>query len=202
MSIRVKSSAVVFSLASAFALTVFFATAGSTAGTRTSLHSTVSMVKEIDGYKNWTKVNDAPQLMPERVAAACQIWLSPTLVEVDGKGNPHRNKYFTVYVNDTGRDAMLKQTTPRFPVGTVIVKEKLASSDGRQPEILTVMIKRGKGFNPASGDWEYMAVNGTGTVIEGRGKLENCESCHVANKKTDYVFRTYLSDDARDSLKQ
>lgn len=26
------------------------------------------IIKEIEGYKNWTKVNSAPVLMPERVA--------------------------------------------------------------------------------------------------------------------------------------
>jgi Cytochrome P460 len=160
-----------------------------------------SLVKEIEGYRNWTKVNAVPQLMPGRVAAACAIWLSSTGVEVDGKSNPHRNKYFTVYVNDVGRKAMLDQKNPKFPEGSVIVKEKLSARDSQTPELLTVMIKQRKGFNPANGDWEYMVVDGTGTKIEGRGNLQNCQSCHIGNQKTDYIFRTYLPDVVESRLK-
>jgi hypothetical protein len=158
-------------------------------------------VNEIEGYKDWTKVNDVPQVMPERVATACAI-----LVQMDGGGiggqkNPHREKYYTVYVNQVGRAAMLEQKNPRFPEGSVIVKEKLASRFSESPELLTVMIKRRKGFNPRGGDWEYMVVDGTGTKIEGRGNLKNCQGCHLGNQKTDYIFRTYLSDEVANSLK-
>ena len=151
-----------------------------------------SQVREIEGYKNWTKVNSAPQLMPGRVAAACAIWLSKTGIEIDGQGNPHRDKYFTVYVNEVGRQAMLGQKNPKFPEGSIIVKEKLSAEDSQEPELLTVMIKQKKGFNPASGDWEYMVVDGKGTKVEGRGNLQNCQACHLENQKTDYIFRTYL----------
>ena len=158
-------------------------------------------VKEIAGYKNWTKVNAVPQLMPGRVAAACAMVMSPGGVVIDGPGNPHRHKYFTVYVNDVGRAAMLNEKNPKFPVGSVIVKEKLADKESPSPELLTVMIKREKGFNSASGDWEYMVLDGAGTKIEGRGQLQNCQACHLANEKSDYIFRTYLPDDLRNGLK-
>ncbi len=63
------------------------------------------------------------------------------------------------------------------------------------------MIKHERGFNPESGDWEYMVVNGDGTRAEARGKLENCQACHVPLKYTDYVSRHYLPQDARARLK-
>jgi hypothetical protein len=158
-------------------------------------------VKEIAGYRNWTKVNSVPQLMPERVAADCYLWTAPGGVVVNGETNPHREKYLTVYVNDVGRKAMLKEKNPKFPVGSVIVKEKLPARDSQSPELLTVMIKQTKGFNPMNGDWEYMVVDGTGTKMEGRGNLQNCQACHLANKKTDYIFRTYLSAESARLLK-
>lgn len=158
-------------------------------------------IKEVEGYKNWTKVNSEPQLMPGRVAADCAVWLASSGVEVNGASNPHRDKYFTVYVNEIGRKAMLNQKSPKFPEGSVIVKEKLSAVDSQTPELLTAMIKEKNGFNPASGDWEYIVLNGAGTKIEGRGNLQNCQSCHLANQKTDYIFRTYLSDDVRSKLK-
>jgi hypothetical protein len=156
---------------------------------------------EIAGYKKWTKVNAVPQLMPERVAAACYLWMAPGGVVVDGDTNPHRDTYFTVYVNDAGQKAMLKQKNPVFPKGSVIVKEKLPAKDSQSPQLLTVMIKQKKGFNPANGDWEYMVVDGTGTTLQGRGLLQNCQACHLANKKTDYIFRTYLAGEVARRLK-
>ncbi|HEX8143889.1 MAG TPA: cytochrome P460 family protein [Pyrinomonadaceae bacterium] len=163
--------------------------------------SATKQVKEIEGYRNWTKVNSVPQLMPGRVAAACAIWQSSSGVAVDGTSNPHRNKYFTVYVNAVGRKAMLNQKQPKFPEGSIIVKEKLSATDSRTPELLTVMIKQKEGFNPASGDWEYMVIDGTGTKVEGRGNLQNCQSCHIGNQRTDYIFRTYLSEGVESKLK-
>ena len=173
------------------------------AGTSAALKApaAVAMVSEIAGYKNWTKVNSTPQLMPERVATDCAIRLSPTGVDLDDRNNPHLNKYFTVYVNELGGKAMLTKRKPNFPEGSVIVKEKLSDRFSQTPELLTVMIKQRKGFNPASGDWEYMVVDGSGTKIEGRGDLQNCQSCHLANKKADYVFRSYLSYDQQSELK-
>jgi hypothetical protein len=155
-------------------------------------------VKEIAGYRNWTRVNAEPQLMPDQVSMLCA---APVPIKVDDSSNPHRHKYITVYVNETGRKAMLEQKNPVFPEGSVIVKEKLSEKSSQTPELLTVMIKHGKGFNPTSGDWEYMVVDGTGMNVSAQGKLENCQSCHSAKPDTDYVFRTYLPSTVRSKLK-
>lgn len=155
----------------------------------TALAHPVNQVREITGYRNWTRVNAEPQLMPDQTALLCA---APSPVRVNPATNPHSHKYLTVYVNNRGRRAMLEQKNPAFPEGSIIVKEKSTEETSTAPELLTVMIKRGKGFNSASGDWEYMVVDGTGTNITARGKLENCQSCHSARPATDYVFRTYL----------
>ncbi len=158
-------------------------------------------VKEIEGYKNWTKVNSTPQLMPDVVAMSCLLYRSPGGEIVDSRTNPHLEKYITVYVNDIGRKAMLEQKKPKFPQGSVIVKEKLPDEQSRIPELLTVMIKQQQGFNSESGDWEYMVVNGEGTEVEGRGNLANCQACHFNRKETDFIFRTYLSKTDHGKLK-
>jgi hypothetical protein len=159
------------------------------------------LVTEIQGYKNWTKVNELPELMPARVAALCGVPNSRVARLADRPGNPHRDKYFIVYVNDAGRAAMLEQKSPKFPEGSVIVKEKLPNAGSVTPELLTVMIKRKEGSNPAGGDWEYLVLDGSGARIEARGNLENCQSCHVANRKNDYIFRTYLPAAVQSGLK-
>jgi hypothetical protein len=155
-----------------------------------------SSVKEVAGYRGWSRVNTEPQLMPDRTAVLCAVPSLPAASK-----NPHTNKYVTVYVNDIGRKAMTEELNPYFPEGSVIVKEKLPDKSSQTPELLTVMIKRGKGFNPTSGDWEYMVVDGTGTTIQARGKLENCQSCHTGRSRTDYVFRTYLPNVVLNKLK-
>src|SRR5260221_7212299 len=143
------------------------------------------LVKEIAGHRDWSKVNPEPQLMPDRTAALCA---PVTALPIDESKNPHHNKYLTVYVNDLGRTAMFEQLDPKFPEGSVIVKEKLADKSSPTPELMTVMVKRGRGFNPDSGDWEYMIVDGTGTKVTAQGKLENCQSCHSARQSSGYVF--------------
>jgi Cytochrome P460 len=155
-----------------------------------------SPVKEIAGYRGWARVNTEPQLMPDRAAVLCAAPSSPSASK-----NPHTNKYVFVYVNDIGRKPMTEELNPYFPEGSVIVKEKLPDKSSQSPELLTVMIKRGKGFNPTSGDWEYMVVDGTGTTVQARGKLENCQSCHTGKPGTDYVFRTYLPSEVQNKLK-
>jgi hypothetical protein len=162
---------------------------------------TRNAVNEIEGYRNWLKVNPVPQLMKLQTQLLCARPLSPTGVDVNGRTNPHQEKYITVYVNDIGKNAMMEQARPNFPVGSVIVKEKLPDKSSQSPELLTVMIKREKGFNSSSGDWEYMVVDGKGESVTERGKLENCQSCHLTIPQSDYIFRSYLPYEVRNKLK-
>jgi len=151
---------------------------------------------EVARYKNWTKVNDEPQIMWAEVAAMCRM---PTEKELED--DIHNNKYINVYVNQAGAGEMMTKKKPLFPQGTVIVKEKLSTPDSKTPELLTVMIKRNKGFNSENGDWEYMTLNGEATKVTARGKLTSCQSCHAVDKPTDYVSRKYLPDEVWKKLK-
>ncbi|MCD9188681.1 MAG: cytochrome P460 family protein [Pyrinomonadaceae bacterium] len=159
----------------------------------------IEEIAEISGYKNWTKVNDKPALMISRVAIMCAT-PSREIIERE-ELNPHSDKYIEVYVNEAGKNEMLTKKNPKFPVGTVIVKEKLTAAESKTPELLTVMIKREKGFNKKVGDWEFMTVNGEATEISAKGKLETCQACHLDYKSTDYVTRTYLPYELRQKLK-
>jgi hypothetical protein len=157
--------------------------------------ATGNSVKEIAGYRDWFKVNRTPEVMQARTAQDCA---APTALNpAYGPTNPHHNKYITVYVNEVGRTAMMEQENPSFPEGSVIVKEKLPDKSSQTPELLTVMIKRAKGFNNENGDWEFMVTDGSGTKVEAQGKLEKCQACHQAKGQKDFVFRTYLPYDAK-----
>jgi hypothetical protein len=191
---RLKIAAAAVGLACVLGLLVNHLAAGAATPAPANENSLagVKMVDAIEGYKDWTKVNPAPLSMAARVAAACAVMIPPGDKGIDGPANPHRNAYYTVFVNEVGRAAMMEQKNPKFPEGSVIVKEKLRAEFSQTVELLTVMIKQRKGFNPEGGDWEYMVVDGSGTKIEGRGKLENCQACHLGNQESDYIFRTYL----------
>ena len=96
-----------------------------------------------------------------------------------------------VYLNDIAR-AVLTQSEPLvYPEGAVIVREKLESEAG-SPELLTAMIKRKKGFNPAANDWEFLVINGDATKIKRREKTGECQSCHRSVSAKDFVFDNYL----------
>ncbi len=179
----------------------YMAAGSVSSATRPTLSGAPDALKAIAGYRDWTKVNPNPYVMHPRAANDCAIWLSPNGSDVGGPENPHFRKYITVYVSASGRQAMMEQAKPKFPKGTVIVKEKLPEPLSQTPELLTVMIRREKGFNPESGDWEYAVFDGTGTKLEARGKLGNCQGCHLSKAKTDYIFRTYLPDNIRNKLK-
>jgi len=102
-------------------------------------------------------------------------------------------KFVTVYVNRLGKPAMTEQKSPVFPVGAVIVKEKLSSRDSKSPELMTVMVKREKGYNPDAGDWEYSVIDGAGKKVVEQGKIQQCISCHDESpaRQSDHVFRQY-----------
>ncbi len=145
-------------------------------------------------YRTWALVNPAPLRMADHVATLCAAPLQRP-------ANPHQNKFVSVYVNETGREAMMTQLAPRFPQGSLIVKEKLSSSTSQTPELLTAMLKREKGYNPESGDWEYLLLDGAASKINERGRMSSCSVCHVGYSRTDYVTRLYLPYEVRSKLK-
>jgi hypothetical protein len=151
-----------------------------------------STAVSITGYKKWVRINPKPHRVTSYLAFLCR-YSTPEKNKRE-QGNPHNDKWVTVYVNSVARRAMLEQQKPKFPRGSLIIKEKLTAADSKTPELLTVMHKREKGFNPKNGDWEYLVYDGAGTKVKAQGKLQNCQSCHASWKTTDYVSRVYLTE--------
>jgi hypothetical protein len=153
----------------------------------------------IVGYQQWTRVNPKPAVLPSQIAIQCA---RPTFQQQEiEENNPHRDKFVVVYVNDIGKDAMMKEKKPKFPEGSIIVKEKYPAVDHVAPELLTVMRKREAGYNQKNGDWEYMVFDGAATKVLVRGKLEPCQGCHLMHEQTDFVSRNYLPDEIWKKLK-
>lgn len=95
--------------------------------------------------------------------------------------------YGLVYGNELASSA--HGVMPRvFPVGSILVREKLSQPDSSEPELLAVMIKREKGFNPAGGDWLFLTVTGNGSKVKERTKKGTCLQCHQTARDRDFVF--------------
>ena len=146
-------------------------------------------------YRQWTLVNPTPQLMAPPSIVSCSIM--PGRYEP----SPHLNKYVSVFVNQVGREEMMTKQSPKFPIGSMIVKEKLGSADSTTAEMLTAMIKREPGYNPPGGDWEYLVLDGAATKIIEQGKLTRCSGCHRPFQGSDYITRTYLPQPVLSNLK-
>ena len=139
----------------------------------------------------WNRVNDEPYYLTSNLNIQCA---APTAADYkrQRENNPHKSAFITVYVNSAGKDAMLTQKSPRFPEGSVIVKQKLDAKE-RKPILYTIMRKREAGYNPQLGDWEFSVVGANGTEVLAKGKLENCQSCHLGEGTSDFVFRDYVT---------
>jgi len=141
----------------------------------------------LKGYKKWTRVNSMPFRMSPAVAALCAA-------PIAGRASSHTtpDSYVDVYVNPAGREAMFTPAPLHFPEGTIIVKEKRKGGGETDPELLTVMLKRSRGYNADTGDWDFAVLDGKATSVQAEGKLENCMQCHKTAAASDYVFRPYL----------
>ncbi|MBS1793105.1 MAG: cytochrome P460 family protein [Acidobacteria bacterium] len=108
--------------------------------------------------------------------------------------NPHEKgaeTFARVFVDELAAGEIGK-ASPSFPAGATIVREKLLRADDAQPALVTVMIKREKGFSPKTGDWEYAVVDGPLDRIVKRETTGSCSKCHAQAAATDFVFKTYL----------
>lgn len=108
--------------------------------------------------------------------------------------NPHEKGVttFARYFANELAQGVIYQVNPKFPVGSIIVREKLVTADAEIPSLVTVMVKREKGFSPKTGDWEYLVADSVLSKIIKREKVGSCSKCHANAESTDFVFKTYL----------
>jgi hypothetical protein len=180
---------------SAFLLIPVLAMLGCAVTSHSSPSLPESDLASLAKYRQWTLVNPTPQLMEPLAAISCAI------IPGRQEPSPHLHKYISVFVNAVGREEMMARQSPKFPIGSIIVKEKLGSADSTTPELLTAMIKRGPGYNPENGDWEYLVLDGAASKIIEQGKLTRCSGCHRPYQHSDFVTRTYLRQTGQEKLK-
>ena len=97
------------------------------------------------------------------------------------------SSFGVVYANELASKAYSASPLQPFPVGSILIREKLATATAQNPQVLTVMIKREKGFNPKGGDWSFLTVDGAATKVKSR-KGGECLECHQSARDRDFVF--------------
>lgn len=159
----------------------------SQSGTKANGHADFALLKTVRGYQTWAPANEEPMMMSRQIDLLCR---APTPAELkEAQSDPHYHKFIRVFTNAKGAKAMAEGGD--FPVGSIIVKEKRIGRNG-DIELLTVMRKREKGYNPGCGDWEFATVDGKLTRLTSQGKVEKCMSCHSKQAARDFTFRTYV----------
>ena len=137
-------------------------------------------------YRKFKRLTEEPRLVSPLTATLC-ITPSKELVDKEkAMTGPHYKNYIHIYANDSAAKSIAAKGA-EFPVGAVIVKEKLA--EGENPVAgVGGMVKRAKGYDPANGDWEFFYYTPGGEFTT--GKLANCVDCHNGGKR-DHVFSVW-----------
>jgi hypothetical protein len=130
-------------------------------------------------YVRWTK---QPYSLAAEFVDLCRPLSSEEMDKREAKRGPHREKSAHFYGNDVATRAA-KEGAAAYPEGAVIVKEKLSE----RGEITSIagMIKRGGGYHPEGGDWEFFFRSADGQLTQ--GKLAHCAGCH-SGAPQDHVF--------------
>ncbi len=131
-------------------------------------------------YTTWRRLTPDGYSIPPQLAVLCTSPVaapSPKSVEVFG---PHANTFVRVFANPPAARALYARGV--FPEGAILVKEKLRDTI---PSAHGVMIKRAKGFNPSTADWEFLFY-----PSERSASFASCANCH-RSAPHDFVFGAY-----------
>ncbi len=143
----------------------------------------VVLPSSLADYTTWKRLTPDGYAIPPQLAALCTSpapAASPKSVEVYG---PHANTFVRVFANPLASSAFDSRGV--FPEGSILVKEKVRDARSGIPSADGVMIKRRKGFNPSTDDWEFLfypSQRGT--------SFTNCSNCHQSAQH-DFVFGSY-----------
>ena len=136
-------------------------------------------------HREFRRLTAGPRYVAPLTSLLCTT-PSKGLLDTEQKATgPHTRAWVHVYANDAAAGT-IAQKSPPFPVGSAIVKEKLAG-DFTVAEI-GGMIKRAPGYDSANGDWEFFFRSSTGDFQS--GKLANCIECHNGAGR-DHVFSAW-----------
>lgn len=144
-------------------------------------------------YKSFQRLTEAPMQVSRSLSTAC-IPADPSAFEQElERSGPHAQALVHLYSHGV-EASILASRERQFPVGTIVVKEKLA---GDTADGVGGMQKMEPGYDPEGGDWLYFYSSGSGRFTTGR--LENCRSCHLRAKESDFVYFVSGHDSAHEA---
>ena len=134
-------------------------------------------------YKSFDRLTAEPMSVSPELSAQCMSILQKRRAPEAEPSNPHANALVHVYSHAVD-PSVFASPERRFPVGTIVVKEKLASD--LTAEGVGGMQKMEPGYDPEGGDWLYFYGSRSAGFTSGR--LENCRSCHLGARASDFVY--------------
>lgn len=141
----------------------------------------------MQAYRAFSPHPSEPQAISAQIASLCRL---PTAAENAFVASEHGTDFRLLqnWLNPAAKRGFDEKRTP-FEVGAAIVKEKLQlESNGEQRLVARgLMIKRGPGFDPAHGDWEFGYWEPGKELRRGDQAARTCGGCH-ASAGTDFVF--------------
>jgi len=138
-------------------------------------------------YRSLRAMTAEPVRVDAGLAMLCRGVTPADVRKVRDAHGPHALTAVRVFMNDAAAGAFATPGT-KYPVGSVIVKEKTALRDGQDGghDGVGGMIKRAPGYDPAHGDWEYLYFEDAASVECGR--IASCIDCHSGAAAADFVF--------------
>jgi hypothetical protein len=152
----------------------------------------------LEGYARYACLTPPDYEVDAGLLMLCRGANPTDVVEAEKHTGPHAFAQVRVLMN-LSAEAAQKSGTKTFPVGAVVVKEKVAHPYPYLPDAprrlsgVTGMIKRAPGYDPANGDWEYF-IQETGAPLE-KGKIVTCIGCHQKAPGPDHLFARWLKQD-------
>lgn len=148
-------------------------------------------------FQGYRQITREPAKVSTQATMMC-IRPHPDPRRFRGTQGPHSESTILIFMNETAADTFTRGGR-KYPIGSVIVKQKLpsplidrSSRVGVMQANLGVggMVKRPAGYDPEHGDWEYFYFDDPADVTSGR--MANCVECHHSVRRTDYVFGTWM----------
>ncbi len=142
----------------------------------------------VKNYKAFPRLTREPRAVSRTLSGLCRV-LAPEEIEGDREQyGSHSLAWVHVYANEPAV-AELAKSRRQFPVGAIIVKEKLG--DQQAVTGIGAMQKMPPGYDPEGGDWRYIYTEASATPGQDKveqGRLEKCRTCHMRAKERDHVY--------------
>ena len=134
-------------------------------------------------YRSYARLTERPLEVSPLLSALCTSFSPEHYKREEERAGPHARAFAHVYVGGVAASELGKEER-EFPVGTVVVKEKL----GADLSVVGIggMQKMSPGYDAEGGDWKYFYSSRTSAFSSGR--LETCRSCHARAKSSDFVY--------------